>query len=118
MLIAIPDSVQRSITKTPELLCVSKVLVKAREVDGGIYLGLDYWDARRFKFLLSDQAVEFIQITDTLEYYKWMTEREDLTNRINLVYWDISRTLNQNSSIELIPIETCGSKTFYRVSRL
>ena len=118
VLVTIPDSSQQNITKTPELICVSKVLVKARETDGRIYLGLDYWDARRFKFLLQYQAIEFIQITDTLDYYRWMTEREDLTNRINLVYWDNSRTLNQGDSIKLIPMEMCGTKTFYRVTRL
>jgi hypothetical protein len=117
VLVAIPESSQQNISKTPEMVCVSKVLSQVEEADGYIFLGLDYWDARRFKFVLQRQDVQFIQITDSLDYYKWMTERENFANRINLVYWDDSRKLNHGDSIELKPLEMCGPKTFYRVSR-
>jgi hypothetical protein len=111
----IPDSSVQSLQQEFEIKCVKSTMESYSKKTGSIYLGLDYWDARRMQHLVINKNFHFIPISAELNYLDWMAKKENYEARINYVYLDIHRSYNFGSKSVKLLKDKCGDKHFYQV---
>jgi hypothetical protein len=99
----------------PEIKCVTNVLKGYTQREEKVYLGLDYWDARRMQHLILNKYVNFIPVSFELNYLEWMTKRKNYTSQMNFLYLDINQNYNFGDRSVLLLKDKCGSKQFYLV---
>jgi hypothetical protein len=111
----LPDNSVNLLQEEGEIKCVTAFLTEYTQDERDIFLGLDYWDARRFQHLISNKNVTFIPVTPDLEYLSWMAKKENSAAKINYAYLDPNLNYNFTTKSVLVLKNKCGQKQFYRV---
>ena len=111
----LPDNSVNLLQEQAEIKCVKAALKEYTQDEKEIFLGLDYWDARRFQHLISNKNVTFIPVTPDLEYLSWMAKKENSSAKVNYAYLNSNLNYNFTTKSVLVLKRKCGQKLFYQM---
>jgi len=98
-----------------EIDCVKVSLEDFMRSTREVYVGLDYWDARRMQHLIPSKNIYFIPVSVELDYLDWMAKKKNYSTRINYAYLDIIQNYNFGNRSAILLKNKCGNKQFYRI---